>query len=470
MTDLALGDGCVYTTGFEYTDLVTRAYATVKYDYSGQQMWARNYGLGGTNGSAQANAVAVDAAGNVLVTGWSYDYDPGPPFEQIIVDAATLKYDPEGNLLWEHRYRLPGHNNQPNDVIIDSAGKAYVAGAAWVLDGGGGFDLMLLKYSPGGVLLWDRIIGKSGDRWDNGYQVALDPDENPVVAGYTQPFLFNPTTFGYLVKYSASGDLLWQRDHESCSNCSTWWRVAINAAGQIYTLGQIAPCGDLCHVWTSQYSSNGTLTWDRHYDGNASGENYARGLALTPAGGVVACGTSDDIDAEGGVQSIVTIRYEPNGAEVWQDLERGGYAQAQGRDVAVDSAGNAYVTGFAFNQNENVDFVTLKYTADGDLAWTQPFDAQGHSDYPIRIAVDDVQNVFVAGYGWFGFENHLDYATIRYTASSFADLDGSGSVDVLDLLALIGAWGACPPSCSADLNGDQVVNVLDVLLLISSWG
>jgi hypothetical protein len=47
-------------------------------------------------------------------------------------------------LLWQRRYRLPGINNQPQDVAIDSAGNAYVAGAAWV---GGGFDLVLLKYS-----------------------------------------------------------------------------------------------------------------------------------------------------------------------------------------------------------------------------------------------------------------------------------------------------------------------------------
>ncbi|MCI0366434.1 MAG: SBBP repeat-containing protein [Phycisphaerales bacterium] len=238
VTDLAIGDGCVYVTGFEYTDLVTRAYATVKYDYSGQQLWVRNYGLGGTNGSAQANAVAVDNAGNVFVTGWSYDYDPGPPFEQIINDAATLKYDADGNLLWEHRYRLPGINNQPYDIVIDSAGNAYVTGGAWV---GDGFDLMLLKYSPDGVLLWDRTIGKTGDRWDAGFAVALDPDENPVAAGYTEPFLFSQLVDGYLVKYNSSGDLVWQRDRESCSNGLGWRRIVINSAGQIYAFGEIAP-------------------------------------------------------------------------------------------------------------------------------------------------------------------------------------------------------------------------------------
>lgn len=54
-----------------------------------------------------------------------------------------------------------------------------------------------------------------------------------------------------------------------------------------------------------------------------------------------------------------------------------------------------------------------------------------------------------------------------------ADLDGSGSVDLLDLLQVLMAWGACPPppgSCDADLNGDASVDVLDLLGLLTSWG
>lgn len=443
VSDVALGKNSVYVTGFEYTNDVTSAFATVKYDYAGKQLWARNYGLGGVNGSAQAKAIAVDGAGNVIVTGWSYDYHSGPP-ETIFCDAATLKYDANGNLLWERRYRLPGMNNQPQDVVIDRSGNAYVTGAAWV---NGGFDLMLLKYSPDGALLWDRTIGRSGDRWDAGYEVALDPDGNPVVAGYTQPNLFDPDriTFGYLVKYGANGNLLWQRDHESYTNASTWWHLAINDAGQIYTFGEIAPPGDLYHVWTSQYDANGTLRWDRDYDGNASGSNYTGGMALTPTGGVVVCGTSDDFDPQnGGVTNIVTLRYEPDGTQVWQRLDRGGYAQALGRDVAVDRLGRAYVTGYGFNDNGMEDMVTLSYTPSGDRTWTRIYaDPHGRSDRATAIAVDQASNVFVAGDAWAGFANYYDFTTIRYSASPIAlpsdpsEAEGRGKASFRSLLELL---------------------------------
>ena len=52
------------------------------------------------------------------------------------------------------------------------------------------------------------------------------------------------------------------------------------------------------------------------------------------------------------------------------------------------------------------------------------------------------------------------------------DLDGSGAVDVDDLLSVISAWGACPdPSdCPSDLDGNGVVDVNDLLAVIGAFG
>ncbi len=53
------------------------------------------------------------------------------------------------------------------------------------------------------------------------------------------------------------------------------------------------------------------------------------------------------------------------------------------------------------------------------------------------------------------------------------DLDGDGTVGVLDLLILLGDWGPCsdpPAECPADLDGTGEVDVLDLLILLSGWG
>ena len=53
------------------------------------------------------------------------------------------------------------------------------------------------------------------------------------------------------------------------------------------------------------------------------------------------------------------------------------------------------------------------------------------------------------------------------------DINGDGFVDVIDLLAVISAWGRCPAPptvCDADVNNDGAVNVLDLLMVINNWG
>ncbi len=53
------------------------------------------------------------------------------------------------------------------------------------------------------------------------------------------------------------------------------------------------------------------------------------------------------------------------------------------------------------------------------------------------------------------------------------DLDGDGTVGILDLLLLLGAWGPCPercpPFCTGDLDGDCTVGIVDLLILLANW-
>jgi hypothetical protein len=60
-----------------------------------------------------------------------------------------------------------------------------------------------------------------------------------------------------------------------------------------------------------------------------------------------------------------------------------------------------------------------------------------------------------------------DYG-IEVTAGCLADVNGDGYVDVLDLVAVIYAWGA--GGGPADINGDGVVDAMDLVLLIGAWG
>ncbi len=95
------------------------------------------------------------------------------------------------------------------------------------------------------------------------------------------------------------------------------------------------------------------------------------------------------------------------------------YAEA----LAVDAAGDLYVTGYADN-GSNGDIYTVKYAgSDLTILWQQADDSGGY-DHGAAIAIDPVDgNILVAGTSFIGAGNH-DFRLIRYTAAGSA---GSGS-------------------------------------------
>ena len=64
-------------------------------------------------------------------------------------------------------------------------------------------------------------------------------------------------------------------------------------------------------------------------------------------------------------------------------------------------------------------------------------------------------------------------AGLLFVPSGPGDVDGDGSVGIVDFLALLAAWGpcpdACPPSCAADFNADCTVGIVDFLILLANW-
>jgi len=110
------------------------------------QAWVARYN-GSGNGEDQANAVAVDSAGNVYVTGFSYG---------TLSDYATIKYDSSGNQLWAARYNGPGNDeDRANAMAVDAAGNVYVTGESW---DSGVTDYATIKYDSSGNQVWVRAL------------------------------------------------------------------------------------------------------------------------------------------------------------------------------------------------------------------------------------------------------------------------------------------------------------------------
>ena len=142
------GMGNVYVTGGgtdldSYTDIVT-----VKYDTKGKQKWEARYRQPGRKKSVSANAIALDYAGNVLVTGYIYLL----PWEKCLAgedawkkaDFVTLKYDSNGKEQWVAHYEAPeGDTVWTYDLMVDAEDSIYVIG---YIDS----DSLIIKYDPNG--------------------------------------------------------------------------------------------------------------------------------------------------------------------------------------------------------------------------------------------------------------------------------------------------------------------------------
>ena len=135
--------------------------AVVKYGPGGGRAWVRFYDDPASS-NENATHVAVDAAGNIYVTG---DTMPGGADEDVIL----LKYSPAGVLRWVRHYSPAGLNqDSPRDIDVDAAGNVYVTARGSV--SANGSDILTLKYDPAGHRRWARTDGPGAG---NDYPEAM---------------------------------------------------------------------------------------------------------------------------------------------------------------------------------------------------------------------------------------------------------------------------------------------------------
>ncbi|MEO0118908.1 MAG: SBBP repeat-containing protein [candidate division WOR-3 bacterium] len=166
--------GNVYVTGYSYGSDTGYDYATLKYDASGNLLWERRY-KGRLDDYDKVTALFVDNQGNVYVTGGSYG--SGTSY-----DYATLKYDASGNLLWARRYNGPGNGEDyAYALFVDNDGNVYVTGHS--KGSGTNFDYATLKYDASGNLLWARRYNGPGNGEDETLSFFVDNQGNVYVTG-----------------------------------------------------------------------------------------------------------------------------------------------------------------------------------------------------------------------------------------------------------------------------------------------
>ena len=107
--------------------------------------------------AAAATALAVDASGNLYVTGLATGIGSG-------WDWATIKYSTVGAPLWANIFNGAANDDDaPSALAVDTNGNVYVTGT-FTSNNGGHYDWATIKYSTEGVALWTNTFRRLGER------------------------------------------------------------------------------------------------------------------------------------------------------------------------------------------------------------------------------------------------------------------------------------------------------------------
>ncbi len=339
----------------------------------------------------------------------------------------------------------------------------FTSGAAQPAFGGGTcgvspttypcYDAFVAKLdAQGASLLYLTYLGGTGD--DFGQGIAVDSAGNALVAGFTASPNF-PVTAGALQRSFAGGasDAFVTRVNPAGTafSYSTYLggssddyaaRVRVDAAGAAFVTGytnslnfptrgafQVTPGGGACgpssasttcfDAFVTKLNAEGSALLYSTYLGGRGGD-YGYGLAIDDTGSAYITGltTSTDFPVSAGafettgggtsVDAFVT-KLDPTGSRALYSTYLGGLGTEAGLDIAVDTSGNAYITGYAYGgglpvadpvQAANAGFydafVAELNAAGTALSFSSYFGGSGNEKAQ-AVAVDSAGNIYLAG-------------------------------------------------------------------------
>ena len=225
------------------------------------------------NGNDYANAIAVDASGNVYVTGESLGQGTG-------IDYATIKYNSAGQQQWVARYNGPANSDDNVTAIaIDGSGNVYATGTSRI-DAGSNYDYLTVKYDSAGQEQWVASYNGPGDAFDFADAIAVDSSGNVYVTGESYGL---DSAYDYAtIKYNSTGQEQWVARYNGPANYDdVATAIALDGSANVYVTGYSYGVGDVgLDYATIKYNSAGQEQWVARYNGGTSSDDYATGIAV----------------------------------------------------------------------------------------------------------------------------------------------------------------------------------------------
>ncbi len=343
-----------------------------KYTSAGVHLWSRRFG--GT-GPEFPSEVAVDASGNVVVTGnftGTVDFGGGPLVSAGSSDVFLAKYNAGGAHVWSKRFGSTS-NEGGNTVAIDASGNVIASGyfTGTVDFGGGnlislgGIDVFLAMYNSAGTHVWSQRFG--GTSSDTGRGLAIDSTGDIVVVGS----FAGTANFGganlvsagggdvFLAKYTSAGAHVWsQRQGGTSTDDAT--DIAVDASDEVLMTGHFGATTNLggaslvsagaFDAFLARYSTGGAHEWSQRFGGTSNEFSYT--IDVSAAGDIAIAGSfvgSADFGGGNlvgnGINDTFVARYDAAGVHQWSRGAGGALADNAG-SVVFAADGGLLLTGY----------------------------------------------------------------------------------------------------------------------------
>ena len=331
--------------------------------FDAPHLWSQSHG---GNGTDVAWSVATDAAGNVFITGFCWD---GANFGGIDLNTGgsysvfVAKYNAAGVHQWSRAF-FSTINGTGNAIKVDGAGNVIVTGHfTGTIDFGGGplvsagaDDIFLVKLNTDGVHQWSQRFGAAGD--DYGLALAIDGSNNVFLAGYFN----NIVNFGgvnyasaglsdmFLAKYNSGGTHQWSRRFGGPANDAARG-LAVDGSGNVFMTGTylgstdfgggfLVPAGGVEIVLAKYSGVAGAHQWSKRF--GSTTDDYGTSVAVNAAGHVFVTGWfSGTMNMGGanlpniGLTDVFLARFDGAGTHQWSQ-RFGGFEDDGATGVTVE--------------------------------------------------------------------------------------------------------------------------------------
>ncbi len=170
----------------------------LKIDSSGNSLWSRTYGLGGSRNEESHSIIETNDGGLAILGTSSTSQYPDP------TDIYLYRTNSIGDTMWSKTYG--GIDNDIGYCIQQTQDNGFIFTGATMSFGSGGYDTYLIKTDSNGIKLWEKTFGGLDDEYGN--YVSLTSDGGYIIVGSTQSFSVGNYDV-YLIKIDSLGNQQW---------------------------------------------------------------------------------------------------------------------------------------------------------------------------------------------------------------------------------------------------------------------